>query len=248
MPTWREVWNARGLSGHEGDATSEPLEVALRLDGYDTAMANGLTPKSMRDLSVAWGKRVALTPGDSMYEVGCGSGAFLAAATEVHGISRLGGSDYSQSLITSGRMLFPWLDLEVREGSQVPPEPTYTHVTCVGAFMYFSDLEYAATVVDRMIAKSVRTVSILDVPDLSDKERSESFRQRRYSGTVYQERYRGLDHLYFDRTWFLNHFARSAWRVVTADQEIEGYSNSKFRFNVFAERLDQNLDDRSAGQ
>ena len=218
----------------------EPLEVALRLDGYDTTMARGLTPNSMRNLAAAWGRWVAFAPGDSIYEVGCGSGAFLAAANDVHMIRRPGGSDYSESLIASGRTLFPWIDLEVHEGSQVPLEPTYTHVTCVGAFMYFSDLEYSAAVLDRMMAKSLRTVSVLDVPDLDLMETSEAFRHQGHSDSEYEQRYRGLDHLYFARTWFLEHLDQEEWSVVVADQEVEDYGNSAFRFNVFAERRSTN--------
>ncbi len=236
MANWRQVWSARGLPEPAPGVSVEPLKMALRLDGYDTAMAKGLTPDAMRDLAAEWGNRVAFDPGDSVYEVGCGAGAFLAAVADVHEPSQSAGSDYSRSLVTSGRALFPWIDLEVHEGSQIPTEPRYTHVTCVGAFMYFSDLDYSAEVLDRMIAKSMRTVSILDVPDLSTKASSEAFRHQGHSDSDYEERYRGLDHLYFDRSWFLDHLAESEWHVEVADQAVEGYSNSGFRFNVFAQR------------
>ncbi len=234
MVTWKEVWDSRELpkSGAEKDA--DPLELALRLDGYDTAMAQGLTPASMRDLATGWRERVGFISGDSLYEVGCGAGAFLAAASAVTGTSQLGGSDYSSALIDSGRELFPWIDFEVCEASRVPIEPAYQHVACVGAFMYFNSLDYATEVLDRMTVKSQRTVSIFDVPDASRQERSEAFRRQGYSDSEYEQRYGGLDHLYFDRTWFPNQFDQSEWEVAVIDQDVAGYGNSKFRFNVFA--------------
>lgn len=235
MANWRDVWGARELSDDFG-AGAEPLELALRLDGYDTTMAQGLTPRAMRDLAAGWGNRVGWVAGDSVYEVGCGAGAFLAAVSDVHGPRQLGGSDYSRSLIESGHRLFPSMDLEVHEARHVPSEPPYTHVTSVGAFMYFPDLDYAAAVVARMMAKASRTVSILDVPDVSVRAKSEEFRRRGHTDSEYEERYEGLDHLYFAREWFLGQFDGHEWRVLLVDQAVDGYSNSDFRFNVFAQR------------
>ena len=51
----------------------------------------------------------------------------------------------------------------------------------------------------------------------------------------YDAKYRGLDHLFFDRAWLHDTLmAHGAKSVRIEDQHVRGYQNARFRFNAIA--------------
>lgn len=231
---WLEVWTRKGL--HEPDPGIDPLETALALDGFGSVNDSTLPVSAMLDLATHVLDVVAPRDGDSLYEVGCGSGAFLGAIDRVRPGLRLGGCDYSPGLVDACHLLFPSADANVCEAVDLPLSPTASHLLSLSVFHYFPDLQYAATVVGLMCAKARTSVSILDVPDLALRAESQAFRRGQLSEGEYDARYAGLEHLYYDRAWLAERFPSDEWAVRVEDQQIEGYLNTPFRYNVFARR------------
>jgi trans-aconitate methyltransferase len=184
-----------------------------------------------------WAEQVNCIESQSIYEVGCGCGSFLAALYAEIGCRDVAGCDLSVSLIEAGHALFPHLSLEVADGLSFPIRPPVNHVVSFGVFLYFPALDYADAVVRRMQDKATRSVSILDVPDATLKEQAEAHRRSSWGPDDYATRYAGLDHLYFDRTWFLERFSSDRWDVDISQQELANYGNRRFRFNVVARSL-----------
>jgi hypothetical protein len=87
-----------------------------------------------------------------------------------------------------------------------------------------------------MIACAGKSVSILDIPDLSKIEESELFRETSVGSETYRKEYSNLKHLYYAKHEFLRAFPADIWDVKTTNQDIPGYENSKYRFNVVAIR------------
>lgn len=52
----------------------------------------------------------------------------------------------------------------------------------------------------------------------------------------YQEKYKGLDHLFYEKEWFEAIGKRLGLKVSIFDQCFESYSNSNLRFNVIMEK------------
>ena len=201
MPSWREVWIAREFIEPETLET-DPLSTALRLDGYDSPTAGRVTSADFVEFATAWAQRVGFATPDSVYEVGSGSGAFLATLHAATGSRLLAGCDLSPSLVEAGRVLFPMLSLDVADARDVPIRPRFDHVVSFGVFLYLPSLAAAEMVLRRMQDKAFKSVSVLDVPDLALRSITEDVRRRRHREADHERDYAGLDRLYFDRAWF----------------------------------------------
>jgi len=227
---WRPVWERKGAQVQDG---ALDLSELLRANGYDTGYGD-LTVDAWTSYTEKVLDVIGAEPGHSIYEVGCGAGAFLLPIRQA-GLS-VAGSDYSSTLVAAASKALPDGEFECCEANEIPPLPQYDFVVASSVFFYFPDLEYSRAVIRAMLAKARRGIAILDNPDLAHKEETLALRYHvAGSKQEYEKRYQGLDHLYFDRNWFARLLERAgATSVVLRDQEIQNYGNAAGRFNVFA--------------
>ncbi len=223
---WQGVWNQR----KPPDDKTVGLRDLLDLDGYDTAVSQ-ITPDNMRSYARTISEILGITTGSSVYEVGCGAGAFLYALREQIEIW-IGGCDYSSALIDVTRRVLPAGDFAVLEAAELPQVPYYDLVISNGVFHYFPDLDYAGRVLDLMIAKSRRAVAVLDIPDLSRRDAAERMRRDKFKADEYERRYAGLEHLYYPSGWFLDLAATHNVDCRIFPSQIPNYIQSKFRFSA----------------
>jgi hypothetical protein len=234
MTGWSEIWNNRSFA-FEDPNHPLTLEDLLVADGYDTGTGRLSAPDFqhyLNDIS----KTCGIQPNDSLFEVGMGAGACLLPwYQQGHPV---GGLDYSALLISLARRIMPAAQNEffVCDAAQMDTGTKYDIVLSNGVFLYFPDYRYAGTVVEKMIDKAQKTVAILDIPDLAQKKESEEFRSRSHPPGTYEEKYRGLGHLYFERSWFDDFADAQGLGITVLDQQIRGYGNSRFRFNVILKK------------
>ena len=113
---------------------------------------------------------------------------------------RLGGTDYSESLVRIARKSYE--KRFSRRGIG------YSDRTRIGScqrrfcFVYFRDEEYAGRVLERMYAKSAKAVMCTEVYDLSKKEECIAYRRSRMSD--YDERYKDLGKLFLSRKFWMD--------------------------------------------
>jgi hypothetical protein len=118
----------------------------------------------------------------------------------------------------------------------------HDYVLANSVFHYFPDLDYAETVVRRMIAAAKRAVAILEVPDMASRDAAEAARRGFLGPQEYEARYAGLEHCYYPRQWFLDIAAKHGLFARTFGQNIPGYAQNPFRFNCilsYSEELRQ---------
>ncbi len=220
---WKTVWERRVVTDRSDDILSE----LIRLDGFD-----GKTGKIevvdwlnyinyIRDY-------IEIRKGESIFEVGCGSGAFLYPFFR-EGYS-VGGIDYSKTLIKAARSLWN-APVECVEAIQVPVLPLFDIVISNSVFFYFPNLEYAECVIQKMIEKSNRIIAILEVPDITLYDASEKMRRGEIGEDEYKIEYEGLDHLYYDKEWFWKIGEKYHLETLISNQYIDHYKNNDFRFN-----------------
>jgi SAM-dependent methyltransferase len=228
MNKWRDVWEKRPHGDSPADST---LLALLKEDGYDTlgAISEQAWRAHVRKLSA----RLQLRPGDSVFDVGCGAGALLWCLREAG--HPVGGIDYSSSQIARARQVMPDVtDLGVQEAAALEPAPAYEAVVACATFLYFPDHSYAAGVIDRMAAKTTRCLALLDLPDLAQKDAILRSRKKALGEEAYNQRYAGLDHLYYAKEWVKERLEKLGLNCELESQSLEGYLHSPYRFNAFA--------------
>lgn len=235
MNNWESVWKSKRLDSLR--TSLEPVETGLLLNGYDAPTGAGLTRKTLTDFVAVWSEKVECLASDSVYEVGCGSGALLEIIRTKLSLAKVSGCDYSASLVEIGRSLFKEIDLESLDAKDLDSTSKFEHLISFSVFFYFPTLEFAREVLDVMKTKAAKSVSICDVPNLLTKNACEAFRRGAWLPGEYDKAYAGLEHLYYSEEFFLREFDPFEWNVVIERQEIPNYSNSPYRFNVFATRI-----------
>lgn len=225
---WKEVWENRPAN----DSPAADLSELLRADGFDTPLAS-ISDRAWRLYVKDWAAKLGMGSGSSVFEVGCGAGAFLQVLKEM-GCS-VGGCDFSSSQIALARSALPDSELHVCEAQDIANIGTWDFVVANGVFMYFPTLQYAAEVCKLMCKSSLKGIAILDIPDLKLKARALQIRIAAAGGpSEYAQRYSTLDHQYYDQEWVASQLRDSGLnRVTTVRQNIEGYGNAAFRFNAW---------------
>ncbi len=225
--SWQKVWESRRLNPDE----KSELKRLMTADGFEGL--GGVGEGEWREYVARIGSRLGVTPGSSLYEVGCGAGAFLQPWREAD--VELGGLERSATLLDFARAALPNARLERAEAAALDCDFRYDVVVSNGVFLYFTSLPYAGEVLDRMTKKARRALAVLDVPDAAYKTEALAMRRGLLGAAAYDEKYRGLDHLYFERGWFEKTLsAIGLQRVEIEDQTLGGYAHAPFRYNVFA--------------
>lgn len=219
---WRDVWNRR--TPGDGALT---LDTLIKLDGFDSG-AGRIEVDDWRSYVTAIARKLNLVEGASVYEVGCGAGAFLYALRERRSL-HVGGIDYAAGLIAAASRSMPDGRFTVGEARGVDCDDQYDYVMANGVFHYF-ELEYAADVLERMFRKARVAVAVTEIPDLATRDESEAMRGKLLDPEQYRIKYAGLEHTYFARDWFMA-FARAQGRTCELfDGCVPHYAQNRFRF------------------
>jgi trans-aconitate methyltransferase len=136
-----------------------PLETLLAAEG---SLAPDAEP-AWRDFVEHVVESLDVGPGTSVWDVGCGAGAFLYPLWENGYI--VGGVDDSGDRITLARATMPQGQFVVGEPAEVNPAEPWDVVIASRGFAACADLDQARGQLARMVAKATHAVAILNVPD-----------------------------------------------------------------------------------
>lgn len=194
-------------------------------DGFDGAMAqmDAAAHSHIRRLIV---ENLRIESGMRVLEAGCGAGAALSLLVETG--AALSGVDYSEPHIAIARKVLPDVDLHAGEVAMLPFDAgVFDAVFSYGVFLYFPDLTYAARVLAELlrVARAGAPLLIMDIPDGATRQECEV--ARRNAGASMQP-----PHCYYQRAFFERFAAEHARSCRVFDQQVPGYGNSRFRFNV----------------
>ncbi len=224
MNEWKEIWNRR----HIETFSSNILQNLIDLDGFDSG-AGKLSAEVWRHYAGEIARLIGLRKGDSVFEIGCGAGAFLFALRELG--AKVAGLDYSAGLIDAARKAIPDGHFSHMEAAELTSDQTFDFVIANGVFHYFPNQAYAGDVLAHALKKARRAVAILEIPDASMLEESERTRRLMLSTDEYEKKYQGLAHQYYSREWFEALAAKMGFLCSIVQQNIPGYSQNPFRMN-----------------
>ena len=223
MNDWKTIWNKNTRVNHI------VLEMLIKADGFDSPTGHFSVEDWIAYTNLLY-KSIGVEKGDSIFEVGCGSGAFLYSLyLKNHSVS---GVDYSKILISLAQSILSEGSFANKDAIEIDIEKRYDINVSHGVFFYFKDLEYAKQVLLKMIQKSNKAVAILDINDKAKEERYHELRMQTMSKEEYEEKYKGLDHLFFSKEFFREIAKEENMEIEIWDQDFEKYNNSQFRFNV----------------
>jgi SAM-dependent methyltransferase len=230
---WKDIWEDR----HLDPAQPTLLAQLLAADGYDSGFAD-FDEARYRTFVAATGRTLGVTPTSSIFEVGCGAGAFLLPFQEAG--CPVGGLDLSPSLIEIARDALPGAELVLGQATALDPLPPYDIVVSCGVFHYFPSLSYAREVLGLMLRKARCAIAVLDLPDAAQRKTALAMRRGRMGCATYERHYSGLNHLFIAREWIQSTLIEfGARKIIIRDQSIFDCPNAAFRYNVFAWRTQQ---------
>lgn len=224
MMNWLEVWNKRTESDE-----SDILLKLIKADGFDSD-AGSINRTAWEEYVLKIMNKMQMEDYHSVFEIGCGSGAFLYPMFE-RGLW-VSGCDYSESLISIARKYIND-SFFVASAEYLHANPQYNHVIANSTFQYFPSLDYAKNVARIMIEKSFRKIGILDINDKSKEDYAKQMRSSMSTNNDYEKKYEGLEHLFIHKDWWKVIAREFDCDIVIEDQSVKDYGNCDFRYNVF---------------
>ena len=163
-----------------------------------------------------------------------GSGAFLYPFYLSK--NKVGGIDFSEKLISVANKFIPNGDFCVGDALDLNNKKKYDIVLSNSVFFYFKNLNYAEKVLELMYSKSNKKIAILDVNDIKFKDIAELKRRGLLTPEDYDIKYKKNQHLYYDKSFFINFAKKVNSEIIIFDQKINNYPASGYRFNVIIDK------------
>ena len=229
---WKEIWN-KNKEFTLSDMDGEEFDVYSRLkglDGFDVSVEDAEAYfRRFYDMTIKmWEHIQSEETIHSVYEVGCGSGPNLYLLQN-RGM-RVGGIDFSASLSDIARQIVKESDsIRTDEAINLDTDEKYDVVFSDGVFAYFSDETYGLKVLEKMYEKASKVVMVSEEFDKSMKQECEDYRRKMLEG--YEERYRGLDKVFYEKDMFRRFAEERQCRIEFENVENEYYWNSRFLFH-----------------
>jgi len=233
---WKTIWDNKKIIEDLTQGNRSEFEVFCALkkaDGFDVAVKDEEAYyKAFYKEFDRFFEQIKTICGEirSVYELGCGCGVNLFLIGN-RCRCRLGGMDYSRSLIESAKAVLHDAELCCGDASDMSVEPVYDLVMEESVFEYFSSLDYARNVALRMIAKSGKLAYFGGVYDKALEE--EMMAYRRSVIPDHDERYKGLDKCFYPRSWFEDLAKETGRKILFTEVENPEYLNGKYQYNCF---------------
>ncbi len=226
MNKWKEIWN------NEKRIEDYILELLINSNGFNSKNTE-FTVLNWKEYTDELYKKIGISSKDSIFEVGCGSGAFLYPLfCKGHLIS---GLDYSQVLVNLANKIICNRFI-CEEAINLPVNEKFDIVLSHSIFFYFINLQYAENVIKKMILKSNKKIVILDINDNTKKEAYHNLRASLIGMEEYKKKYYGLEHLFYDKDWFKEIAEKYNLDIKIFDTSYKKYPMSEFKFNVIFEK------------
>ena len=236
---WQELWNGRKINFDELSSEDEQRLVLelKRIVGWDfhgkkSSVSFDEFKKEYGYIKSNLGFNNAVGGGLSVFEVGCGSGSNLYFFKR-DGFA-VGGSDYAENLLNVAKQVIGAENLVeclAGEAADLPTEIKYDAVFSSGVFPYFTDLNYAEKVLNRMVAKAKHSVGILRM--LNAETKDEYLAYRRANTKNYDELYKDLPKLFLSKKFFEDYATKNSLTVAFPKHHMPGFWNEAFNFDCF---------------
>jgi SAM-dependent methyltransferase len=228
---WSRFWEERGKSHPDDDP--------IALDGWDY----GISVMGARQAAFLLEqviKELCIAPDRRFLEVGCGAGMFLLPLLEKTKIAV--GCDLAETMLRRAYQHKANLNLQVVEASDLPYQSnTFDAILVYSVFHYFPSHEYASRVLGELyrVCRGQGKIWIGDVPDEAKREKALLHREQmmRQSAPRWTWPDVGLlVHRFYDDEFFIGFCERLGCKYRIVPQNVAGYVQGRYRFNVYIEK------------
>ena len=233
---WKTIWNNRELKDVVSD--NDPMQTYQKLkktDGFDTIpwedaewYYNSFFEMRKNDDEMI---RSLVWEINSVYEIWCWSGATLFLYKNKYPKLKAGGIDYSETLSSIAKNVL-WSNVEIvcDEAVNLDTQKKADLVYSDSVFVYFNDIEYAKNVLEKMHQKAKKAILITEVYDKSKEQECLNYRRSQIDN--YDEKYKWLEKLFFDKKFFEDFAKEHNLKIKFFDVKNKYYWNSKYMFSV----------------
>jgi len=183
MDKWKEIWNKKER------ANKIVLETLIKADGFDSG-AGSFCVDEWIEYTQQFFNKLNIEENQSVFDVGCGSGAFVFPLYLKN--NKVGGADYSMVLIDLANTIMKNSHFEVNEATKIDTNKKFDHVISHSVFHYFKDLDYAKTVIEKMLDKANKKIGIFDINDKAKEEKYHKIRMEGISKEEYKKNIQDL--------------------------------------------------------
>ena len=232
---WKNIWNNRKSVDIETDNSMQIYETLKRTDWFDTitwddaewyynSFYNMWKEDDEMIRNLVWDIK-------SVYEICCWSWATLFLYKNKYPELKAGGIDYSQTLSNTAKKVL-WNDVEITcdEAVNLDTSKKYDLVYSDSVFVYFTDIEYAKKVLEKMNQKANKAIMVTEVYDKAKEEECINYRKSQIEN--YEEKYKWLEKLSFDKKFFEDFAKEHNLKIKFFDVNNKYYWNSKYMFSV----------------
>ncbi|MBI6863579.1 class I SAM-dependent methyltransferase [Lysinibacillus fusiformis] len=225
---WREIW-CKEKEFTIQDNTDKTVYLELkRLNGFDV-LEGTMTYESFLYQHNCVLSSINIAEVKSVFEVGCGSGANLYMFSR--NSFKCGGLDYAPSLLKIAEDHVKLQESQLGEAKLLNTEVKYDLLYSNSVFSYFPNLEYASGVLDKMYEKTNKFIVLLDIHDKNHEEAYHNYRRKNIRN--YDEVYKGLDKLFYEKNFFEAFAIRNGLKIEFTRSDVPGYWNNDFVFNCY---------------
>ncbi len=236
MNRWQDIWNKKSVVDINASDEFDIFCELKRANGFDVEVAD--SERYYRAFYENWLSfyeetiRLAGHEIDGVYEIGCGSGVNLVMfKNRILRNCRWGGIDYSASMIESAKKMTGSDDFICCGADQISIEPKYDIVMAESVFQYFESLEYAKTVLEKMIKKSGKLTYLGEVHD--KQYENDLVNYRRSVIPDYDSKYADLSKLFIAKEWIEKIAMKNGKKVLFSTVNNPEYINARFIYNCY---------------
>ena len=229
---WSKLWKDKKF---EQDNIS--LESLLKISGF---LEMGVTPDSWSEYGKKISDLVHLNGFESIVEFGCGCCSFLSVFSQK--TNKVTGIDISDDLIKISRRVIEHgqfitkniFDIEIQTNH-------YDIAICNSIFQYFASDVEAYSIIKKMYDCTKEKGSylvLLDINDLNKEDEYISHRSKSLGLSIeeYNKRYLNYEHKFYSKSFFEKFADENKMTIHIFDQNIRGYCNNNFRYNVIMKK------------
>ena len=222
---WFQVWSKRKTVSKEIN-----LDELIRLNGFDSPLGNMKENNWINYVNNVI-KRYGLDDGNSIFEVGCGSGAFLYPFYNLN--YKISGIDFSKNLVSIANRIFELKTDKIKscDADKLDCSSKFHYVVSNHVFHYFRSLNYSFEVLEKMFLKSSKKVILLGLPNFDFKIESENKRRGILTIKEYEKKYSDLSILYFRKDDFVSFVSKKNAKIEFFNHQMPGFAQNKFRFD-----------------